>query len=124
MAIDQGQLTFMDLTHNENRTSFAILTNPMNMKFVQPQDFSLIQSSSHIRALIFTKKNAELESVKVLIDSQDEFILHKASETHEQLYISKWSSKKYQDQKVHTAKIILHFADSSIGKIKKHAFKK
>ena len=112
MAIDQGQLTFMDLTHDENRTSFAMLTNPMNMKFVQPQDFSLIQSSSHIRALIFTK-NA-VESVKVLIDSQDEYILHKASDTHDQLYISKWNSRKYQDEKVHTAKIILQFTDGSI----------
>ena len=124
MAIDQGQLTFMDLRHDEDRTSLAILTNPMDMKFVQPQDFSLIKSSTHIRALVFTKnKKSQFESVKVIIDSQDEYILHKASDTHDQLYISKWNSKKYQDQKVHTAKIILHFADSSIGKIKKYAFK-
>ena len=115
MAIDQGQLTFMDLRHDEDRTSLAILTNPMDMKFVQPQDFSLIKSSTHIRALVFTKnKKSQFESVKVIIDSQDEYILHKANKSHDQLYISKWNSKKYQDQKVHTAKIILHFADGSI----------
>merc|ERR1719189_127224 len=66
MAIDQGQLTFMDLRHDEDRTSLAILTNPMDMKFVQPQDFSLIKSSTHIRALVFTKnKKSQFESVKV-----------------------------------------------------------
>ena len=63
LVIDQGQLIFKDLVHDPNRASLAILTNPMDMNFIQPDNFSLIQSSTHIRYVLNTISNKSLNLV-------------------------------------------------------------
>ena len=110
MAVDQGQLTFKDLVHEPSQKALTVLTNPTDMRYVQPQDFRLIQTSTHIRALVFT--NDHVEKVNVVIDDQDEYTLSKVK-NHDHLYVSPWNAKKYQDQNVHTAKVVVFFKDGT-----------
>ena len=109
LALDQGQLVFKDGHYEDGMESFSIITNPMDMTFVQPEDFHLIRSSTHLRALIFTSKR--IAKAEMIIDDAHTFVL--ASENRP-LFVAEWNSTIFQDNQIHTAKIIINYHDGTV----------
>ena len=99
LAIDQGQLVFTDQVLNESAT-LSVITNPMDMTHVQPQNHELLKKSTHIRALVFDLK---VESVQATIDGTDHFELKRTSGP---LFTAAWNPNKYDDGRVHELQML------------------
>ena len=113
MAIDQGQLVFKDLTFDsqKNMNVVSMLLNPMDMRYIRPKNFKTIRSSTHIRALIMGNDN--IESVEVVIDNQDRFVMEKSKQNNPNLFYAPWNATKYDDQIIHQLEIIIHLIGGS-----------
>ena len=113
MAIDQGQLVFKDLKFDsqKNMNVVSMLLNPMDMRYIRPKNFKTIRSSTHIRALIMGNDN--IESVEVVIDNQDRFVMEKSKQNNPNLFYAPWNATKYDDQIIHQLEIIIHLIGGS-----------
>ena len=98
LVVDQGQLSFQDQIYNRTLTpKLSVITNPIDMTYIQPQNFELLAKSSHIRALVFDPK---VDTVKATIDDHDQFILRRAQPGHP-LFAAEWNPSQYHDGQVH-----------------------
>jgi hypothetical protein len=117
MAIDHGQLVFKDLKYEyNNNESIVLLLNPMDMSYIRPKTFNSIQSSTHIRALAM---GINITNVVVKIDEQGDqtYVLEK-SLIKNNLFLAPWDATKYNDSKVHTVEMSIHYFNGTVEKQK------
>ena len=100
LVVDQGQLSFQDQVFNRTTSplpKLSVITNPIDMTYIQPQNFELISKSSHIRALVFDPK---VDTVQATIDGHDHFVLKRAQAGFP-LFTAEWNPSQYDDGQVH-----------------------